>query len=185
MQLSQLEHIIRAAGAITGLNRIVVVGSQAILGSIPNPPVALVVSMEADIYPMDDPEKSDLIDGTIGEMSPFHEEFGYYAHGIGPETSKLSADWFLRSVRIVNENTHGVEGICPCVSDLAVSKLAAGRSKDIDFVTELLTKGFVTNQEILSCLQGLEKAVASLVEDRLCRAVPGMSGSLQHLLLLP
>jgi hypothetical protein len=47
----------------------------------------LLTSQEADIYPLGDPAKSDLIDGTIGELSPFHETFGYYAHGVGPETA--------------------------------------------------------------------------------------------------
>jgi len=30
--------------------------------------------MEADLYPLDDPRKADIIDGAIGEESPFHEE---------------------------------------------------------------------------------------------------------------
>jgi len=106
-------------------------------------------------------------------MSPFHELFGYYAHGIGPKTAMLSPDWLNRSVKIANENTHGVEGICPCVPDLAIAKLAAGRPKDIDFVTVLLTNALVTNREILSCMQGLDKEAVLLVEDRLLRFVPG------------
>jgi hypothetical protein len=34
----QLEHIIRAAGSITSEDRIVIIGSQAILGAYPNTP---------------------------------------------------------------------------------------------------------------------------------------------------
>jgi len=47
---------------------------------------------------MDAPEKADIIDGCIGELSPFHETFGYYAHGIGPETAVLPAKWKTRLV---------------------------------------------------------------------------------------
>ena len=36
MQRPQLEHIIRAAAGITGADRLVIVGSQAILGQFPN-----------------------------------------------------------------------------------------------------------------------------------------------------
>jgi hypothetical protein len=43
--------------------------------------------MEADYFPVDHPERADLIDGSIGELSPFHGTFGYYAHGVGPETA--------------------------------------------------------------------------------------------------
>ena len=34
------------------------------------PPAELLVSMEADLYPKNFPERADLIDGTIGEGSP-------------------------------------------------------------------------------------------------------------------
>ena len=48
-----------------------VIGSQALLASCPNAPDALLRSMEVDCYPLDDPAKADLIDGSIGELSPF------------------------------------------------------------------------------------------------------------------
>src|SRR2546423_11142619 len=38
MQRHQLEHIIRAAAGITGADRFVIIGSQAILGQYPNAP---------------------------------------------------------------------------------------------------------------------------------------------------
>jgi hypothetical protein len=33
------------------------------------------------------PDRADLIDGTIGELSPFHATYGYYAHGVGESTA--------------------------------------------------------------------------------------------------
>jgi hypothetical protein len=81
----QLEHIIRAA-AIANDPEIVVIGSQAVLGEFPAAPPELLVSMEADIYPRRHPELSELIDGSIGEGSPFQNTFGYFAYGIGPKT---------------------------------------------------------------------------------------------------
>jgi hypothetical protein len=89
----QLEHIIRAAASLADDQEIVVVGSQSILGAHPNAPAALLVSMEADVYPKNHPERSDLVDGSIGELSPFHDTFGYYARGVGPETSILPLGW--------------------------------------------------------------------------------------------
>lgn len=50
MQRHELEHLIRAASAITNDYEVVVVGSQSILGAVPNPPDSLTVFMEADIY---------------------------------------------------------------------------------------------------------------------------------------
>lgn len=93
MKRSDLEHIIRAAGAVAGVMDIVVVGSQAILGAHPDAQPDLLRSMEADVFPLRDPGKADLIDGSIGELSPFHEQFGYYAHGVSPDTARLPQGW--------------------------------------------------------------------------------------------
>lgn len=138
MQRPQLEHIIRAAAGITGADRFVIVGSQAILGQFPNPPAELLVSLEADLFSLRRSDDSDLIDGSIGEGSPFHQTFGYYAHGVAEETAVLPAGWKDRLVAIQNENTGGGTGLCLEVHDLAVSKLVAGREKDLDFVGGLL-----------------------------------------------
>ena len=46
--------------------------------------------------------------------------------------------WRERLVPVHNENTGGGTGLCLDIHDLAVSKLIAGREKDIDFLTGLL-----------------------------------------------
>jgi len=78
MHRQQLEHIIRAAADITGASEFVIVGSQAVLGQFPQAPDELLVSIEADVFSLRDPADNDLIDGSIGEGSPFHQTFGYY-----------------------------------------------------------------------------------------------------------
>ena len=70
------EHILRAAAAIADECDFVVIDSQAVLGQFPHAPDALLVSIEADIYPRQAPAKSDLIDGAIGELSMFHSRIG-------------------------------------------------------------------------------------------------------------
>ncbi len=137
MNRAQLEHIIRAAAGNADTTEIVVIGSQAILGTYPAAPDELLVSMEADVFPRDRPENSILIDGGIGERSIFHETFGYYAHGVDESTATLPHGWRDRLVPIHNENTRGATGWCLELHDLAVSKLVAGREKDIDFIVAL------------------------------------------------
>jgi hypothetical protein len=138
MTRSQLEHIIRAAAGIVNENELVIIGSQAVLGQFPDAPDELLRSIEADIYPERHPEKAIEIDGAIGERSLFHETHGYYAHGVGPETAVLPKGWEQRTVSIKSENTGGAEGKCLEVHDLAVSKLVAGRERDLDFVRNLV-----------------------------------------------
>jgi hypothetical protein len=137
MQRPQLEHIIRAAVGITGATEIVVIGSQAVLGQFPNAPAGLLVSIEADVFTFRSPDDADLIDGSIGEGSPFHQTFGYYAHGVAEETAILPAGWKERLIPVRNANTGNGCGLCLEVHDLAVAKLTAGREKDTTFVTEL------------------------------------------------
>jgi hypothetical protein len=61
MNRTALEHILRAAAAVTNEPDIVVVGSQALLGQYPNAPDPLLSSIEADVFPRADPAKSILI----------------------------------------------------------------------------------------------------------------------------
>lgn len=136
MTRAQLEHLLRAAATIANDDEIVVIGSQAILGQFPDAPAAMRVSMEADLFPLNHPERADVIDGSIGELSPFHEAFGYYAQGVGEETARLPDGWKERLVVIENENTRGVRGLCLEVHDLLVSKVIAGREKDLAFLRE-------------------------------------------------
>ncbi|MCP5519346.1 MAG: hypothetical protein H7A45_19045 [Verrucomicrobiales bacterium] len=148
MQRLQLEHIIRAATGITGAMEFVIVGSQAILGQFPQAPEELLASIEADLFSPRDPADSDLIDGTIGEGSPFHQTFGYYAHGVGANTAVLPSGWKNRLVRLENENTGGAAGLCLEIHDLAVSKLVAGREKDLNFLAGLLRHRLVNPESV-------------------------------------
>src|SRR3954447_12412992 len=79
---SELEHVIRAAAAHAGTGEVIIIGSQAILGTYPDAPSELLRSIEADVFPKDRPADSILIDGAMGELSTFHQTFGYYAHGV-------------------------------------------------------------------------------------------------------
>jgi hypothetical protein len=142
----QLEHVIRAAARIANAREIVVVGSQALLGEFRDAPPELLQSMEADVYPRKHPERADLIDGAIGELSRFHETHGYYAHGVGPETATLPAGWEDRLVPVPAEEA---VGLCLEIHDLVLSKYAAGRDKDRDFVRAAIKHGLV-RQEILA-----------------------------------
>ena len=153
MKRSDLEHVIRAAGAIAGDDEIVVIGSQSVLGQFPQAPPALLRSIEADVYPRHHPELADLIDGTIGEGSPFHHAFGYYGQGVGIETAVLPSGWQQRLIRVLNANTAGVCGLCLEVHDLAISKYVAGRDKDRDFTRSLAAHELTRHNELLARLR--------------------------------
>jgi hypothetical protein len=182
MKLHQLEHLIRAAGAITNENLILVIGSQSILAKYPDPPNPLGVSMEADMCPLNAPEKADEISGAIGEITLFQSTHGYYAHGLPPSACPLPEGWQGRLIRHENANTRGYVGMCLHPDDLACSKLAAGRPKDIDFVAAMLGHKLVTEERLIALIasfrdkQHIESAGKNLTIS-LRQAVGIVSGS--------
>lgn len=143
MTRTQLEHLIRAAAVIADDDELIIIGSQAILGQFPDAPDVLLVSVEADLYPKNHPDRADLIDGTIGELSPFHDTFGYYAQGVGEATAVLPVGWQERLVAIRNDNTRQATGWCLETHDLVLSKYVARRDKDVRFVRDAIAHRLV------------------------------------------
>jgi len=170
MNREQLEHVIRAAAANADTDQIVIVGSQSILGAYPevSHPV-LCRSMEADVFPLESPQNSILIDGAIGERSIFHETFGYYAHGVAPETAVLPEGWQGRLVPIQNENTRHYTGWCLDPHDLAISKMVAGRPKDLKFLAAMQELGMIDRQILSDRLAStrLDPHLRSICEARI------------------
>lgn len=155
MTRDELEHIIRASADVTDQYEFVIVGSQSILGPVPHPEDVFTMSAEADIYPLHAPDLAEKIEGALGEGSRFHDTYGYYAQGVGPETALLPVGWMERVHRVQGEGTNGRVGYCLDVADLFMSKAAAGREKDREFCVALLSHGHVTLEQVLSLVAGM------------------------------
>lgn len=170
MQRDEFEHVIAAAAEVSGEREIVVVGSQAILGSVPNPPKTMLFSAEADVYPLNDPAKAEAIDGSLGDGSYFHGTYGYYAHGVGPETAVAPAGWETRLVRVeiparVGQSV-GAVALCLEPHDLVLAKCVAGRDRDWDFAREAIAAELVHADELFARLQKVPRPSADRVHIR-------------------
>lgn len=167
MNRQEFEHVLRAAAGVTGLRNFIVIGSQSILGKFPDAPRTLRYSMELDLYPKDQPEMSDLISGCLGEYSTFHDTFKYYADGVGPNTATLPPGWQDRLSIFSSENTGGAIAHCLDPIDLAYAKLAAGRPKDLDYITELIRHHLVKPSALLGFIDGTgDTALRSTLKQR-------------------
>ena len=93
---------------------------------------------------MQHPERWNLVDGVLGELSTFDETFGYFADGVEEKTAILPSGWKNRLIKIENRNTDNVCGLCLEPHDLMVSKLMAGREKDLEFVSIALDARLVS-----------------------------------------
>lgn len=160
MRREQLEHILRAAADVTHESEFVIVGAASLLGTIPDPPPELALTFEADLYPANRPDLSDELNGNIGELSMFHDLHRIYAHGVGPTTAVLPTGWENRLVRLSGPGTNGAVGLCLEVNDLAVSKLVAGRPKDLEFVQALLRHRLLQVQAVVRRLRQVDRPSA-------------------------
>jgi hypothetical protein len=144
---------------------VIVVGSQAILGTFPEDrlPADATMSVEVDILPIADDNRetarlADLIEGVAGEFSPFEQLHGFSIDGVDLETSALPEGWRDRLVKVQNSNTAAPSGEpqftgwCLDKEDLCVAKLCALREKDRNFVGALLHANLVDLQAIVTRL---------------------------------
>lgn len=179
MKRSQLAHILRSACRITGDPNILVIGSQSILGKFSH--VALPdeawLSVEADISFFDDPNeaKADLIDGAIGEASPFHNEFGVYGQGVTLETATLPDGWRDRLVPFTHGDVGDSKAMCLDPHDLVLSKLVANREKDIEFARAVIAARLVEVERLIELAAALP--IPGGVRRRVSASIRRVSGT--------
>jgi len=165
MRRDQLEHAIRTACQIAGLAEVIIVGSQAILGTYTENqlPFYATRSAEIDVLPIADntgeiARLADEIEGAAGEFSPFEQLHGFSIDAVDLQTSALPDGWRDRLVKVQNENTAAPSGEpqfigwCLDKEDLCVAKLCALREKDQNFVDALITANLVDPQLIATRL---------------------------------
>lgn len=159
MRREELEHVIRAAANVCGESEIVVIGSQAILGSHPEAPAEMVLSLDADVFPRHAPKKAIEIEGSIGDGSAFQRQFGYYAHAVGPETAKAPEGWMARLVTVEVLARVGSDqrllAHCMEANDLVLAKCVAGRERDWEFARHAIRAGFAQPETLFDRLGDL------------------------------
>jgi hypothetical protein len=139
MRKRSIDHILRAAAAVTNQQRFVLVGSAAVIARAKNVPLGMMFTPEIDIYAPEATDielASELIDGNIGQGSQFHQRFGDYGDGVSPATAKMPSDWMDRSIEYLGAECPGVVAVVPEENDVALAKLAAWRDKDQSWLNE-------------------------------------------------
>ncbi len=136
-------------------------------------PQELALSIEADLVSPEDPEgkKATVLDGVIGELSPFHDLHGFHVDGVTTATARLARGWQTRVVPFAPVDANGVLGLC-----LHPNDLAANANIRSDYLTTQLifspeAQGFVLRSAFTPDLKSF---VTSAVTGRLNKpTVPG------------
>jgi hypothetical protein len=185
MNREQLCHVLRSAAEVAGVVDLLVIGSQAVLGTYPEwrLPDAATRSVETDVAVdlalagnpdgIDEEDVAMRINGAIGEGSHFHRTNGYYGEGVERVTATLTPGWRDRLVAVncadLLTNDVAAVGWCLEANDLWLSKAAAGRPKDHEFCLALAAEGLVDLDEIqrrATHLSGAEARNAGIVLTR-------------------
>lgn len=157
MKKQQVDHVLRAAGRITGERQFIIIGSQALHGRHPDLADEILTSFEVDLIATDRLERTEWLN-VIGVDSQFHETYGYYADAVDTATATLPKGWRGRLVGLAPGDTEGVRGLCLDPHDLAIAKYVAFREKDLVFTRELARRGIISKEQLLSLLEQTEAA---------------------------
>jgi hypothetical protein len=170
MKKRELDHVLRAAGRITGEKQFIIIGSQALHGTYPDLADDIVKSAEVDLLATKSPKRTEWLN-AIGVYSQFHETFGYYADPVDEKTATLAKGWKGRLVQLPSGETEGVTGLCLEPHDLAIAKYVASRDKDLVFTRELARRGIVSEERLLSLLEQTQIAehARSRIRDQISR----------------
>jgi Nucleotidyltransferase of unknown function (DUF6036) len=148
--IEELRRVIRALGLEFKTDTVFIVGSQAILASMPDAPEVVRQSPEFDAFPGNArmweitekelapgvrPIASEHIHGLFGPNTPFHQTHGFYIDGVDETTAKLPNGWRQRAIEVREEvDARPVVGVAPSPVDLVVSKIARLDPRDRVFV---------------------------------------------------
>lgn len=164
MKKQQVDHVLRAAGRITGEKQFIIIGTQSLHGKHPDMADDIVRSAEVDLIAKRDASRTEWLN-VIGQDSSFHQQFGYYADAVDETTATLPRGWKGRLVNLPSGDTGGVVGLCLDPHDLAIAKYVACREKDVVFTRELARRGIVSNDRLLALLE--QTAVSEEIRKRI------------------
>jgi len=160
---TELELAIVTATHIIAQPRILVIGSQAILGSFDETelPARATASQEIDMAPLQDNVAESLatrIDVLAGEWSDFDAKHGFYIQGVSVRTAFLPHGWEERLIEVRPTLNPEVLGLCLEPHDLCAAKMGRNDSKDREFVVALVRAGLVSPERVSKRLREIADA---------------------------
>lgn len=143
MRKELLFDLIGHVSELTGVETPIIVGSQTLYAVTEFVPSIVRNSVECDFMLAEAGiEAIQAVNHHLGILSSFSREKGYFADGLGLATVVLTPGWKDRLVPLDNDDGKTV-ALCLELHDTAVSKLMAGRDKDLVFLNEILASRLI------------------------------------------
>ena len=153
-----MERLLREAAKLARESEFFVIGSQAVHAFMSKPPAEVLLSRECDLYPKNRPQIANILHQKLGPGSRFARREGYFADVVTPELATLPAGW---KKRLKPLKFGLVTAWCLEIHDLVVSKLAAGRLKDLEFAAAMLELGFAERRTLVRRIVRLDSEHAA------------------------
>src|ERR1041384_5944787 len=138
MRKHELELAIRSAGKLAKETEFFLIGSQAVHACGKRAPAEVLMSQECDLYPRNNVQAVAMLDRELGKTSRFAREHSFYVDVVTPEIASLPDGW---QARLKLLRVGKIKVYCLEIHYLLVSKLAAGRLKDLEFAGALFRLG--------------------------------------------
>lgn len=126
----------------------IIVGSQAIFAQTDDIPRIVRESRECDFLIFRQTAQREKVNSDFGVFSDFADEKGYYADALGLASVVLPIGWDER-LEPLRDNDGEIVAKCLEIHDLAASKIAAGRPKDLEFLEAGFSSGLFSIDKFL------------------------------------
>jgi hypothetical protein len=154
MQREQFQQLVSRAAAVCARGELVVFGSQCVHALTVSPPAEVLVSVECDLWLGEQGEVAARLTAELGKDSAFAKTMGVYVDVLPAELPMLPEGW---EQRLVPCAVADVTARCLEVHDLVVSKLAAGRLKDYEFIAAMLMAKLARAEEVANRIQSFRE----------------------------
>ncbi len=149
MKRWQFFDLIRRVSELTKITEPVIVGSHSLFAVTDFVPEIVARSVEADfLLGPHGHEMIEMVRDNLGHLSDFYEKHGYFADPLGMAVVTLAPGWQDRLQPLKDDNGQ-VVAKCLELHDLAVSKLIAGREKDLIFLCDLLDSRMILMEPLM------------------------------------
>jgi len=145
VQRQQFAELVARAAVVLARSEWIIFGSQAVHAVTDFPPAEVLVSAECDVWLRDEPALTERLNVELGQNSAFAKTAGVYVDTLPPDLPLAPSGW---EHRLVLFRVSDVTARCLELHDLIVTKLAAGRLKDYEFIAAMLMAKLARADEV-------------------------------------
>jgi hypothetical protein len=154
-----VSRVVADAARLLQRGELVVFGSSALAFWLADAPT----SRDVDVW-CDPPERGEVVEALMGELSWYHDRHGVYVEVWAPETFAAPGDWRSRARTHTIPTSPEVKLLLPHPHDVLLSKLERMTEADMEHARRIL-KEFPLSEETLEELAAASPHLTGRIDD--------------------